>query len=225
MAGFAATLLLAGCGILAGSRPAAALRFQIAADTGDGYMNQVLTIFNDGPQVLAPTLEFTALDAARTPLSNVEVATVYGSDRGRLVVPPAGGIDVLVFTGGAAQLAEDVAVSVRTTETVKAPAVDVDPVVTPVDESGRVPDRSSRFTAVSVRNDDSDQMSVRLVYIIWTEPEGNQRQQAERVVPVGDLIVVPPKQTTLVPVAGEARTAVAGAAGLLPTSIKAYLSR
>ncbi len=225
VAGLVATLLLAGCGLVARPRPATALRFQFAATTGDGYMNQLLTIYNDSNQMLAPTLEFTALDAARSPLSKVKVTPIYGSDRGQLVVPPGGGVDVLVFTGEGAQLAEDVAVSVRTTETVKAPAVDVEPVVTPVDESGRVLDRSSQFTAVSVRNDDSEQMSVRLVYIIWTEQAGDQRQQAERVVPVGDLIVVPPKQTTLVPVTGAARTAVAGAAGRVPTSIKGYLSR
>ncbi|WP_422769314.1 hypothetical protein ACN28C_21365 [Plantactinospora sp. WMMC1484] len=132
---------------------------------------------------------------------------------------------MLIFTGEGAQLVEDVLVSVRTTETVKAPVVHIDPVVTPVDESGRVLDRNSQFTAVSLRNDDSEQMSVRLVYIIWTEPEGDQRQQADQVVPVGDLIVVPPQETTLVPVTGEARTAMAGAAGRFPTSIKAYLSR
>ncbi|MCW3820286.1 hypothetical protein ONA91_38240 [Micromonospora sp. DR5-3] len=225
IAGFLATLLLAGCGLVARPRPAATLRFEFAATTGDGYMNQLLTIYNDSTQMLAPTLEFTALDATRSPLPTVKVTTVYGSDLGKLVVPPGGGVDVLIFTGEGAQLAEDVVVSVRATETVKAPAVHVEPVVTPVDESGHVLDRNSRFTAVSLCNDDSEQMSVRLVYIIWAYPEGDQRQQADQVVPVGDLIVVPPKQTTLVPVAGEARTAMAGAAGRFPTSIKAYLSR
>ncbi|MER6593195.1 hypothetical protein ABT214_15350 [Micromonospora purpureochromogenes] len=225
VAGLVATLLLAGCGLVVRPRPAAALRFEFAPTTGDGYMNQVLTIFNEGTQVLAPTLEFTALDAAGRALPSVRVATVFGSDRGRLVVPPGAGVDVLTFTGAGARAAEDVTVSVRTAEPVDAPAVDVVPVVTPVDDGGRVLDRNSRFTAVSVRNDDSEQMSVRLLYIIWTDPPADQRQQAERVVPVGDLIVLPPKHTTLVPVTGEARAAVADAAGRAPTSIKAYLSR
>lgn len=188
-------------------------------------MNQVLTIFNDSEHVLAPTLEFTALDASRDPLPTVKVTTVYGSDTGRLLVPPGSGLDVLVFSGDGFQLAEDVAVSVRTTETVEAPATQVDPVVIPMDESGRILDRGSPFTAVSVRNDNSEPITVRLVYIIWTEPEGDERQQAERVVPIGDLIVVPPKQATPVPVAGQARTTVTEAAGRVPTSIKAYLSR
>ncbi|MCP3782218.1 hypothetical protein NLX85_02385 [Micromonospora sp. A3M-1-15] len=225
VAGLVATLLLAGCGLVTPPRPASLLRFEFAATTGDGYMNQLLTIYNDGTRLLAPTLEFTALDAARSPLPAVQVTTLYGSDRGRLVVPPGGGVDVLVFAGEGAELAEDVAVSVRTAEAVEAPVVDVEPVVTPMDDSGRVLDRNSPFTAVSLRNDDSEPMSVRLVYIVWTEPEGDQRQQAEKVVPVGDLIVVPPKQSTLVPVTGAARTAVAGAAGRVPASIKAYLSR
>lgn len=225
VAGLVVTLLLAGCGLVTPPGAASLLRFEFAPTTGDGYMNQLLTIYNDGTRLLAPTLEFTALDAARSPLPAVRVTTVYGSDRGRLVVPPGGGVDVLVFTGEGAQLAEDVTVSVRAAEVVDAPVVGVEPVVTPVDDSGRVLDRNSRFTAVSLRNEDSEPMSVRLVYIVWTEPEGDERQQAEQVVPVGDLIVLPPKQSTLVPVTGAARTAVAGAAGRVPASIKAYLSR
>ncbi|MEU5526196.1 hypothetical protein ABZ744_04585 [Micromonospora chersina] len=225
LAGLVVTLLLAGCGLVARPGAASLLRFEFAPTTGDGYMNQLLTIHNDGTRLLAPTLEFTALDAFRNPLPAVKVTTVYGSDRGRLVVPPGGGVDVLVFTGEGAASAEDVAVSVRTAEVVDAPVVGVEPVVTPMDDSGRALDRNSRFTAVSLRNDDSEPMSVRLVYIVWTEPEGDERQQAEQVVPVGDLIVLPPNQSTLVPVTGAARTAVEGAAGRVPASIKAYLSR
>jgi hypothetical protein len=52
-----------------------------------------------------------------------------------------------------------------------------------------------------------------------------ERQQAERVVPIGDLIVIPPRLGTLVPVRGEAQAAMEDAAGHAPTSIKAYLSR
>ncbi|MGW4295650.1 hypothetical protein ACWEH1_21725 [Micromonospora chersina] len=225
LAGLVVTLLFAGCGLVARPGAASLLRFEFAPTTGDGYMNQLLTIYNDGTRLLAPTLEFTALDAARNPLPAVRVSTVYGSDRGSLVVPPGGGVDVLVFSGEGALSAEDVTVSVRTAEVVDAPVVGVEPVVTPMDDSGRALDRNSRFTAVSLRNDDSEPMSVRLVYIVWTEPEGDERQQAEQVVPVGDLIVLPPKQNTLVPVTGAARTAVEGAAGRVPASIKAYLSR
>ncbi|MFC4148028.1 hypothetical protein ACFO0M_17370 [Micromonospora mangrovi] len=188
-------------------------------------MNQLLTIYNDGPTMLAPTLEFTALDAHRRPLPTVRVTTAYGSERGELVIPPGFGTDVLIFTGEEAQAAEDVTVSVRTAETVNAPRVDIEPVVTPMDDSGRVLDRNSRFTTVSLKNDDSEQMSVRLVYIIWTWPEKDERQQPDRVVPVGDLVVIPPKQTMLVPVTGEAQAAVASTAGRIPASIKAYLSR
>lgn len=228
VAALLAPLLLAGCGLLVRPRPAAALSFEFAPTTGDGYMNQVLTIVNEGNRVLAPTLEFTALDAAGRTLPSVRVASVYGSDRGRLVVPPGTSSDVLTFTGAGARAAEDVAVSVRTAEPVDVPAVNVQPVVTPVADDGRVLDRNSRFTAVSVRNDDSEQMTVRLVYIIWTAPPADpatgQRQQAERVVPIGGLILLPPKHTTVVPVTGEARAAVDDAAGRVPASIKAYLS-
>ncbi|WP_433132586.1 hypothetical protein ACQPWW_13555 [Micromonospora sp. CA-240977] len=225
VAGLLTTLLVAGCGLIARPAPSAALRFQFSATSDDGYMNQVLTIFNDSARVLAPTLEFTALDANRDPLPTVKVTTVYGSDQGRLVVPPGGGLDVLVFSGDGAQLAEDVAVSVRATEPVEAPATLVEPVVIPMDESGRVLHRGSPFTTLSVRNDGSEPMSVRLVYIIWTEPKGDERQQADRIIPIGDLIVVPPNKATLVPVSGDARTTVTESAGLVPTSIKAYRSR
>ncbi|MDI1466313.1 hypothetical protein QEZ54_35580 [Catellatospora sp. KI3] len=226
IAGFLATLLLAGCGLVARPRAAApALRFEFAATTGVGSMNQLLRIYNDSDRMLAPTLEFTALDATRKPLPTVAVSTAYGSDRGNVVVPPGVGFDVLIFMGEGAELAEDVAVSVHTMETVKVPTVLMDPVVTPVDASGRELDRNSRFTAVSLRNDNTVEVSVRLAYIIWTVPEGDRRQQADQVVPVGDLIVVPPEQTVVVPVTGEARTAMAGAAGRFPTSIKVYFSR
>ncbi len=225
VAGLVATLLLAGCGLLTPPSPASLLRFQFTPVTGTGYMNQTLTIYNDSARMVAPTLEFTALDATGRPLPAVQVTTVYGSDRGRLVVAPGGGLDVLIFAGEGARLAEDVAVSVRAAERVDAPAVGVEPIVAPVDDSGRVVDRNSPFAAVSLRNEDSEPMHVRLVYIIWTEPEGIERQQAERVVPIGDLIVIPPKLGTLVPVRGEAQTAMTDAAGHVPTSIKAYLSR
>ncbi|MFE9693229.1 hypothetical protein [Micromonospora sp. NPDC005806] len=52
IAGFLATLLLAGCGLVARPRPGAPLRFEFAATTGDGYMNQLLTIYNGSTKCL-----------------------------------------------------------------------------------------------------------------------------------------------------------------------------
>jgi hypothetical protein len=70
-AGLVATLLLAGCGLLTPPSPASLLRFQFTPITGPGYMSQTLTIYNDSARMVAPTLEFAALDATGRPLPTV----------------------------------------------------------------------------------------------------------------------------------------------------------
>ncbi|HEX5541824.1 MAG TPA: hypothetical protein VFX60_09710 [Micromonospora sp.] len=188
-------------------------------------MNQVLVIDNAGHRSVAPTLEFTALDSYGEALSDVWVTTVFGSDLGDLVVPPGESADVLVFEGAGSDRVEDVRVFVKDAAVVDFPLIRSDVEVEPLDAEGRPVTRNDRFTSVALHNDNPDPVAVRLVYIIWTDPPPSRTQQAERVLPVGDLIVVPARGTVTVPMEGEADLANAMAAGRVAASIKAYFSR
>ena len=76
--------------------------------------DQLLTIDNPGPAGMAPTLEFTALDAAGKPLADVAVKTVYGTDRGIFVVPArSSASEMLRFPGSMDRPVAGIAVRVK----------------------------------------------------------------------------------------------------------------
>lgn len=86
---------LAGCSLSGASARAtiASLSFSYQAFGKTGYIDQTLSINNDGRMSVVPTLVITALDNAGRDLPDVRVTTAFGSDQGSLVVQPGGGVD------------------------------------------------------------------------------------------------------------------------------------
>lgn len=188
-------------------------------------INQVLDIQNGDQRSVVPVLAFTALDKRHTVLSRVKVTTVFGSDRGNLVVPYGYGMDILRFSGPGAHQVADVRVRVVSVVPARIRAGVHDVLVQPLDAHGRKVDKFSRFTALRVSNADDFPVAVRLAYLVYDQPPKGQTQQAVVVVPVGGLIHVPASGTALVKVTGAAAAAVARYSNGPAVSIKPYNSQ
>ena len=201
------------------------LTFTYVARSGKGFMDQQLLIGNDGGNAVTPFLSFAALNGAGERLPGVTVRTVYGSDHGGLVVLPGGGSDVLIFDGPFADQVADVKVTVEGAPVVRFPSVRSEVEVTPVDGQGLSTTRDSRFAAVELTNTNDVPVTVRLIYVVWSNPGPGQTQQAETVTPLGNPIEVPGDGSVTVPMAGLAHDANAAAvAENRSASIKAYFA-
>ncbi|MFE6038658.1 hypothetical protein [Streptomyces sp. NPDC056452] len=204
------------------------LSFRYVADSGeDDTMNQVLEINNVSWSSLAPVLTFEALDKNRRVLHDVEVKTVYGSDRGALVVPQGQFYDVLRFSGIGQEDVVDVRVTVGSVAMTRLPASqgEFEVPTQAVDSRGRDMSRFERFAGVKLTNDNDFPVTVRVVYIVWDQPEEGDTQQAVEVTPVGGLTVVPAGSTETVKVTGAAKAAVARSSDGPAVSIKTFYSQ
>ncbi|GAB3147744.1 hypothetical protein GCM10027290_31500 [Micromonospora sonneratiae] len=225
-AGLVALAALSACGILQGETVEdRTLSYDYYPSYGEGYMNQLLSISNHTQQSVVPTLALQALDTHGKVLQDVSVTTVFGSDRGKVVVLPNGATDVLIFNGANLERVADVRVVARQMEVIEFPRAEVDVRTEPLDAAGRSVTRNDLFKSVVLYNDNPAPVTVRLVYIVWDVPLPDRTQQAQQVVPVGDLISVPGKGSVTVPMDGEAGAVIERTAGYAPASIKVYFSR
>ncbi|MEV4639926.1 hypothetical protein AB0J80_21520 [Actinoplanes sp. NPDC049548] len=226
VAGVAALVLVAvAIGTIVGMATRETLRFQYVAVAGEDMMNQQLLIDYDGGSPVTPTLSFTAYDGAGHSLPKVRVRTMFGSDHGALVILPGGGFDVLIFDGPSADQVADVKVTVDDAPTVRFPLVESFVDVTPLDREGATVTRNDRIASVEVTNPNGLPVTVRLVYVVWNDPEPGKTQQAETVTPVGGLITVPGDDSVTVRMSGPADAANGKAvARNRPASIKAYFT-
>ena len=154
------------------------------------------------------------------------VTTVYGSNRGNVVVPARGfATDVMRFNGDGVDRIADVRATVAVPVEVEYPPAPVEPVVTPLDSAGAEVTRNDAFTRVQVANDNDDPVTLRLVYIVWDEPSAGRTQQAELVVPLDDVVTVPAHGETEVTVEPNDAAVIEQYAGVALASVKVYLSR
>lgn len=188
-------------------------------------INQALDIRNDDDRSVVPVLAFTPLDKQHKVLSQVKVRTVYGSDRGALVVPYGWGMDILRFSGPGAHEVADVRVRVVSVVPARIRAGIHDVTVQPLDAQGRKVDKFHRFAALRLSNTDGFPVSVRVAYLVYDQPPKGQTQQAVVVVPVGGLTRVPAHGTAVVKVTGAAAAAVARYSDGPAVSIKPYNSQ
>jgi hypothetical protein len=203
-----------------------ALSFHYVGDSGvDETMNQQLEINNASQNSVVPVLSFTALDKNHHVLPQVKVSTVYGSDRGNLVVHYGAGYDVLRFSGPGKDDVADVRVTVRNTTTARIPAGLHEVTTQAPDSHGREITKFDRFSAVRLTNKDDFPVSVRIAYVLWDQPPKGVTQQAVEVTAVGGLTRVPAHGTAVVHVTGKAAAAVARNSNGPAVSIKAYDSQ
>ncbi len=188
-------------------------------------INQTVDIKNDDERSAVPVLAFTPLDKHHKVLSQVKVRTVYGSDRGNLVVPYGYGMDILRFSGPGEHEVADVRVRVVSVAPARIRAGIHDVTVQPLDGQGHKVDKFSRFAALRLSNADAFPVSVRLAYLVYDQPPEGQTQQAVFVVAVGGLTRVPARGTALMKVTGAAAAAVAKYSNGPAVSIKPYNSQ
>ncbi|MEU0398216.1 hypothetical protein ABZ208_36780 [Streptomyces sp. NPDC006208] len=230
-------MLLSGCGKAAGVRPdrgvgedvpglSKQLHFEYIGDSGeDETINQILQITNDHVRSVVPLLSFTALDKNHELLPEVKVSTVYGSERGKLVIPYGTGYDILRFSGPGAHDVADVDVTVNLVVPAQMEAGEHDVTTQALDGQGREISRFERFSKVRLTNEDPYPVWVRVAYVVWDQPAEGDTQQAVDVTPIGGLTRVPPSGTAVVKVTGAAADAVSRNSRGPAVSIKAYNSQ
>lgn len=187
------------------------LAFGYRAVGGAGNMDQVLAIGNDSDVQALPHLELTALDKDGQPLEGVRVSTLFGSDRG-LVLVPAGGTayDIVKFTGRGTNQVEDVDVAVASVDVAGTSSVEP-PEVDYRGKDGRHVSRPWLAATFGVTNPGDHDYSVRLVGIVWARPLPGRPQQAEQVIALGGPIRVPAHDTVVIPTTAEARNRIGSA--------------
>lgn len=220
--------LATGCGVLSDDSEAAApppektLSFAYQALGGDDRLDQTLTITNQGADPVTFEADLTALDEAGEPLDGVTVSTVYGSDRGRLVVVPGRDLDIVRFEGRGVADVADVQVEVREATAVPFPAVTAPVDAAPVDRRGREVDVTSDLTAVELRNPNDAAVEVRTVYLVFDEPVAGRPQQVVAVAEIAPRTPVPPGGEATVRPTGRALAVLRAYAGVNPSSVQAH---
>ncbi|MEV5570327.1 hypothetical protein AB0L06_09760 [Spirillospora sp. NPDC052269] len=167
------------------------LEFRYQARSGGGYVDQVLNIGNRNGNPVAPALAFTAQDENGDDLPSVRVRTAFGSDRGRLVVPPKSlGFDILAFSGPEADRARKVKVAVHGTVQVLAPRLPSETLrATRIDAQERVVQAGRPFTKVRVTRPMSslaglDAPNVQVICISWGPNRPDAPQQMLAATPI-----------------------------------------
>lgn len=221
---------LTACGALPGAgsseptppEPAEALGFSFDLRGGERYIDQTLTITNEGTEPVVFEAVLTALDEAGDPLEDVEVDTVYGSQVGQLVVVPGQDLDIVKFSGRGAASAVDVAVELEAVETVAYPAVTAPLEAVPVDARGREVRYPGLLSRVELRNPNEEAVDVRTVYIVWDRPVGGAPQQAEVAVELAPRTSVPAGGEAVVRPSERSLSIIRAYAGSNPSSLKAH---
>jgi hypothetical protein len=217
-----AALMISGCGAPVARAPAPGQRdlvFDFRLTSKPGVMDQVLLIGNWDRTGVAPVLALTALDANADPMPDVTVHTAYGSDKGKVVVPPrATVIDVLRFEGPGARDVEDVDVEVTASEEIPRVPTGGELTVEHLDHRGRPVDLAAYIHGYRVTNDSDAEAKARVVLIEWENPPAGEPQQALRVTPVSPLLTLAPHAKKTVRLPRALRGNVIG-------TVKAYYSR
>ena len=162
-------------------------------------MEQTVLLEHRSDRSVVPTMNYTPLDADGAVVPGVEVSSIFGSDRGQLIVGPAGEIDVLMFEGD------------RASEVVNARGVALEVVELDVAtelllsrpqaiSNGTEVSKFEAFDEVRLSNETSVDADLRVVCILWNSPEPGHAQQAERVDTVIDTVTIRAGQSVVVPV-------------------------
>lgn len=210
--------MLALCGCAGDEPDPGDLAFDYRSLGGDSQIDQFLSLTHEADVGLAPSIEITPLDGEGEKIPGVKAHTAFGSDRGRVVIPPEGIVsDVLRFSGPRARDVEDVELQVTSLE-----EADAEPAPEELDTkrmaNGRPVKDGVLFDAYRIDNPNPGEATVRVALIEWEDPPEGKPQQAARVTPLSSLLRVPGKGSRTVRMPPELRKRVIG-------SVKAYYSR
>ncbi|MDO9456145.1 hypothetical protein [Nocardioides sp.] len=193
------------------------LSFAYQADGGEGFIDQTLTIANNGDAAGAPDLDIVAVDAQGVVLPDVEVVTAFGSDRGEQVVPAyTEVIEVLKFKGPDAADVADVEVTVTAPGTLPNDLPKANDIkVKRFDISGSTRSENT-LGSVLVANTYDKPIRVMVVGIEYAPVEGGEPQHFQRVSPLAGPIDLEPGEKVRERVADKYRTRFYG-------SVRAFL--
>ncbi len=218
-------VVLAGCGLPdAGGEDSKAaakvdLSFSYEAEGGEGYLDQTLTIANQGAVAGAPDLDLVALDDRGEPMPDVEVATAFGSDRGEQVVPAfTEVIEVLKFKGPGSADVADVAVTVADPGTLAdspPPANDIK--VKRFDITGKTTSENT-LGSVLVTNTYDEPIRVQVVGLELAPADDGEPQHFQRVSALAGPLDLAPGEKVRERVADKYRTRFYG-------TVRAFLVR
>lgn len=200
------------------------LEFEYRGRAPAGQIDQALLIANRGREAVAPVLRLTPVDELGRPVPDVTVSTVYGSDRGSLVLPPGLGLDILRFDGDGRRAVSTVRVAMTSVTPIERGAASGVVEVQPVAEDGSGTDRFGAWTRFVLRNPNEVPVAVRVVYIVYDVPEAGASQQAVEVVPATGLVIVPAQGSVVEDALPEALASHDGGRAGRAVSLKAYLS-
>jgi hypothetical protein len=189
-----------------------------------GYIDQAVTIHNDGEVAIAPKLSFAAVGPDGQTLPDVAISTAFGSDVGRLVVPPGESVEILAFRGQDADKVSDVTVVTQEVFEVEAPDLDVPVEAQGIGENGETVELPAAFRTVLLTNNNADPAAVRVVYLAYDTPASGESQQASAVIQVAESVMVPGNGTVEVPVAESVARRLRGLPPG-PASLKAHQTR
>jgi hypothetical protein len=178
--------VLVGCGSSPSGPNAIGLRFSYVGVAPAGRIDQTVSITNPSDHLAAiPTLSFRALDENSHPVPGVSVITVYGSDRGLVVVPAHYEVfDIVRFEGADAGRVKTVKVTVKKVRTFEDSGTTY-PKVGYVDVYGHSVEYPFEARTVRVTNPGDSGYVVRLVGIKWNDPLPGHSQQVSAVTPIG----------------------------------------
>lgn len=222
-----AAITLGGCGLVdqaGGDDLSDGLSFSFERVGGQGYMDQTLSIVNEERQSLVINADVEAVDASGDALLDVRVEFVYGSMAANMVIAPGENIDLLVFDGPGTAAVDDVRVTRLEATPVDASAWPTPVDAIPLDDDERPLDYPADFSKIALRNPNDESTDVRVVAIIWDNPETGQPQQAQEVIDLSQLITVPREGKIVVAVDRSTQEAIAEYANTNAVSLKAHYS-
>lgn len=222
----ALAIMATGCSGAGGAQdtvdPETALRFSYERAGEPGFLDQVMAIENttDDPVVLDGTYE--ALDETSDPLPDVEVASLYCSERAEQVLLPGETVDVMRFEGQDLGRVADVRLSGTEARKVAFPAVEQLVDALPAGERGQTIADPGDAVKVDLQNPNAADVTVAVVYVVWDVPEEGRTQQALETWTVADSVTVPDSGSTMIDIPESVRDGIADHRGTNAISLKAY---
>ncbi|WP_460708813.1 hypothetical protein [Myceligenerans halotolerans] len=165
-----------------------------------------------------------AFDESGEVLPDVRVQSVYGSMVANMVIGPGENIDVLIFDGPGAAAVDDVRVLEVEAIPVEASAWQAPLEAVPLDDDGVPLDYPAGFSKVALENPNGASADVRVVAIIWDNPETGQTQQAQEVIELSQLITVPHGDKIVIDIERSTQEDISEYAYTNAVSLKAYYS-
>jgi hypothetical protein len=179
-------LIVTGC-----SRQSESLSATYQGIADPGFIDQTMTFTLAAKQAQRLHLRYTPIDRRGSVLPDVAVQTAFGSDSGQLVVTDNSNLDILYFSGAAADQVADVRIEVVASSPV--PAVDLQAAPVEIARYTSTSDEVEKFDvfdSVLVTNPNNSAVAARPVCLNYDDPAPGRSQQAIERIEVVDRVAL-----------------------------------